>query len=357
MLSIGPFIHSKSLSRNKSNFPFKGKVLGGGNSLVEYGLPLGVVGILVIGACLILNPSMKNFLQSSLSNQPLQNTGTASAPVQTLAVQKLGTSPLATEAMVTLSDGTQIRLSNFPKDLKQAIEAVGANGTTDLLANALAELAQKLKDAGKIDDLQFQSLIKLSQKGHEAARMQGLIDDALERSKRDGTPFGNQIIQYDGKSIPAIYFARLLGSFNSDKNAKNNDPGEEYVKYLTPEDRLSVENTFYFSLKDNAMGVGLYDIVKSFQGTFNSGVMQEPVLKDLVSQLTQNIYFMTQNTASATNAYGYSSIGMSEKAGGFVDSPESFKSMVENSIGTNQISSQHICIIGRGVDSGTQCQG
>ncbi|MBY0404182.1 MAG: hypothetical protein K2X66_09805 [Cyanobacteria bacterium] len=329
-----------------------------GNSLVEYGLPLSLVGILLIGACLTLNPSMKSFLQSSLSTQPLQNTGTASTPVQTLAVQKLGTSPLTTEAIVTLSDGTQIRLSNFPKDLKQSIESVGANGTTDLLANALAELAQRLRDAGKIDDRQFQSLIKLSQKGHEAARMQGLIDDALERSKRDGTPFGNQIIQYDGKSIPALYFARLLGSFVGDKNVKNNDPGAEYIQFLTPQDSNFLRENLNLQLKDNAMGLGLYDLVKSFQGTFTSGTMQEPVLKNLVSQLTSNIYAMTQGTAGATNDYANNSIGKAIMAGDkAINNPEAFKSKVQESIGNSQISSQHICIIGRGVDSGTQCQG
>jgi hypothetical protein len=354
---ISPWVLNQinSLFRNSVYFQPDMRPFCRGNSLAEYGVPLAIVGILVVGGCLAVNPAMKSFLQSSLSTQPIQNTGTGAASGQTLSVQPLGISPLTTEAVITLSDGTQIRLSSFPKDLKQSIEAVGGNGTTDLLSNTLAELAQKLKEAGKIDEVQFQSLIKLSQKGHEAARMQGLIDDALERSKRDGTPFGNQIIQYDGKAIPAVYFARLLGTDNAAINRK--DPGSEYIKFLGPNDVPSLQGTFFSLIHNTTIGVGLYDLIHSFQGTFSSGVMKEPVVKDLVSQLTLNIYRMTQATASATHLYGNNSIGRSVVEEGIViNSPDAFKKSVEDSVVNSHINSKDICIIGRGTDKGQQCQ-
>lgn len=80
---------------------------------------------------------------------------------------------------VTMSDGTVITLA-YPMDPGETVDTIGANGTTEILANTLSALGQQLLVQGKITEDQFQWFQRLANSGHGMGRMEENIETMLQ---------------------------------------------------------------------------------------------------------------------------------------------------------------------------------
>jgi hypothetical protein len=96
---------------------------------------------------------------------------------------------------LTLADGTELTLNNYPTNLAEAVDTAGADGTEKLLAQSFFTLAQQLKDQGKIDEDQFQKIRDLGTQGFAMARTTGQLELALRQSKGNPQIYAQRLSQ------------------------------------------------------------------------------------------------------------------------------------------------------------------
>ncbi|MBY0402555.1 MAG: hypothetical protein K2X66_01545 [Cyanobacteria bacterium] len=316
-----------------------------GNQLVEYVVPLAIVGLAIIAASSILSPNLKNFIGHQMSD-----SGEQAPSSSEVSIRRLGKNPLTSRVLLTLSDGTQITLSQYPTNLKLSIESIGADGTTDLLANALIELAQKLANENKITPDQSTALIKLANSGHHLAKVEGLISDAVEKTYHHPEQFGSQTIQYEGQPLEMFYVAHLLGgaggvSDNDILNQKN------ILKPLNPGTSLALRDLIsgYSNAAEGIKNQGAFlnSFTELYSDVLHSGALKEPSVSNLVKSLAAEIYTLSQNTAYVTR-------GLARQSDSVTNASE-FKQVLIQNTENSHINSRGICIVGNGKDRGQSC--
>ncbi|MBY0402441.1 MAG: hypothetical protein K2X66_00955 [Cyanobacteria bacterium] len=323
-----------------------------GHSTVEYALPLAIIGLVVFLGVGAMTPLFSGFASKSLGQNPNQ----ASLPSnRTIEVRKWGANPLGQPAVFTLSDGTQLQLSQFPNNLQQSVESVGANGTTDLLTNSLKELAQKLLDAGKIDASQAQDLITLANRGHTLGNLQGQVEEAVEKAIASKGSFKDQLIEYKDLKLSPGSFASLLGVTANDPQYEKSGVGV-HLRELTPEDRqfnLQFYNsTYILTGTSNYVGEDRYAFFQQLQKTAKSGALNDENVKNLVKSLSANIDYLTQVTGTATDLF---QTRMTTIEGINYKDPSDFKTFVSQTMAGTQVNAANICILGNGKDVNQSC--
>jgi hypothetical protein len=328
-----------------------------GHSTVEYALPLAIIGLVVLLGVGAMTPLFSGFVGKSLGQN--DNAATTSPP-RTIQVQKLGSNPLVQPAVLTLSDGTKIQLSQFPTNLKQSVESVGANGTTDLLANVLKELALKLKEAGKIDVIQFQNLIDLANHGHQLGKLEGQVEDVLKEPNFSQEAFRQKTIDYHGQPLSVANFSLLLGANTSkDSSALKWHQQNPNSRILTQEEK-TLNNTFLGGLVEHyptdvhvIFGPDRYNFLKQFIKTNDSLASGDGNVLALFRSLSFNINSISQLTGTATNTLITDS--KENDKGISVTSPEEFKAFIAKGASDTHINSSGLCLLGKGKDIDEHC--
>ncbi|MBY0405024.1 MAG: hypothetical protein K2X66_14080, partial [Cyanobacteria bacterium] len=159
-----------------------------GNSLVEYALPLGLIVVVVLVGAELVGSNLFQWMPS-MSNGTLKNDGHS----KSLRLRPLGSNPYTQTVLLTLSDGSSLDLENYPTDINSLVETLGPNGTTDLLVDAIRQLAQKLLAKGEITQAQANQLMALANSGHSWSNTQGVIESAVRDSGRNKEIFDAQV--------------------------------------------------------------------------------------------------------------------------------------------------------------------
>jgi hypothetical protein len=167
-----------------------------GITITEYVL-IGVgVQMIAIGALNLLsnnlNNSFKNML-GSLSN-PAQIT--ASAPLlQTGLPGGAASSKSSSSSNATNNTARAIETGTMEAASQEAVTlTTGVNGTTESSVQAMIDIAQKELASGKIDQSQYDLIMRLANKGHEIAVLEGVLDNAYTTNNTNGQ------IMYNGKA-------------------------------------------------------------------------------------------------------------------------------------------------------------
>jgi hypothetical protein len=310
-----------------------------GNSLVEYALPLAIVGIAILVGVTSLGPNFKEALPG-FSNGSF-GTGSDS---KTIRLQPMGSNPFNKTVQLRLASGKIIELENYPTDIKALVETLGPNGTTDLLTNALMQLAQKLLDKGEITQDQANQLKSLANSGHGLASYQAIFEDAAAKAGTDSKLFAQLV-----KSVRDYETANL-------KEAKDMDPSVHSlfdIQEFTPTWQYDANGNI---MKDSAgnfvsssikatskYSPGVADFVNAFAQAQKSGALKDPTVLNLVSQLSSNIYLLGHSSTSTATK-----IATPE----FQTNPTQFNQKVAEPIHKD---SANICAAGGGKDSGIYC--
>jgi hypothetical protein len=316
--------------------------LRAGNSLVEYALPLGLLVVVVLLGAGLVGSNLNQGIPT-MANGTMVNEGSA----KSLRLRPLGSNPFTQTIQLTLSDGSSLALENYPTDIKSLVETLGPNGTTDLLADSLKSLAKQLLSQGKITPDQANTLMKLSNHGHSWARTQGFFEDAVVESEGDKARF-------EGKVKPI-----LDELYNSTRFVTPDRFDSEVIKLF------KMDNT-YSAVKLDAQGLalkganGMYAIDSSTQlkayyipvqvefanaytEASKSGALQDPVVKQVVASLSQNIFSIGSLTiASAVRVL----------TPAFQLKPSDLNLTVKQELDGN---SSNICAAGGGKDTGVYC--
>lgn len=164
----------------------------GGQGMAEYCLIAALVLVATIGALILLGKNTSGIFGNMLANRPSATAsvtattsaaaGSAAAATSSTSATMAGTSaPTGNQQpfTVTLSDGTQLQLSTYPSDLKQAVSTVGANGTTQMLLDTLKSVISQLQADGKIDQNQASLLSNVANQGHQMADLEAVIENQV----------------------------------------------------------------------------------------------------------------------------------------------------------------------------------
>ncbi len=288
-----------------------------GNVTPEYAL----IGAIVLGASCValanIGDTVSILFNNMLGTKPKQTTEVTAPPTGNGQVNP--PPQQGAGVRITLSDGTIIHLPEYPQDLTSLISTAGANGATDVLANTIKVLAQQLLDSGAITKAEFNNLIAMSNQGHRIANVQKAIESVAQNSSSP-SEFSSSMFEFDGNTYSLDEITALIG-FDNDSMDPN-----AVVDHLT-DPTASPEISAFQNL---------------FAKALQTGALDDPVLRDVVQTLSEQILSLSDLTnIAAYNIADYSA-------------PPS--SMTQNI--TSNLTDQKaagICGAGAGVDSGVQC--
>lgn len=168
-----------------------------GNSLIEYTLPLTV--FLVTGAIIAVIGNVPERMADYFSE-----TLNGSVDGQSIRVEALGTlppgtvRPSAVPALETAS-GLYSPATSASRN-GEAIETAGSNGTEQALA-IMDQTFNSLLQAGELTPEEESLLTALSNKGHEIATLQRLIEaQAADFRAENGVGFGQNQLTFNGQT-------------------------------------------------------------------------------------------------------------------------------------------------------------
>jgi hypothetical protein len=146
-----------------------------GQSLSEYAMPVALVSVLAIASLGLLGQQVSNQFNQSITKAPprIAPIGFAGSSVNEPMLQALP----GQFYQIALSNGKTL---SFRYTNPAAVaESVGSNGVTDKAALEMLRLAKELRNAGELDQTQFQGLVDLANKGHAMAQIQKQVDALL----------------------------------------------------------------------------------------------------------------------------------------------------------------------------------
>ncbi|MBY0404108.1 MAG: hypothetical protein K2X66_09430 [Cyanobacteria bacterium] len=332
--------------KHHSSFNFPSLwVQGRGNSLVEYALPLALVGLLIFMGFESFSPSLQRFVKGGFNA-----SGGNGANERVLTLRPIGSNPYTGAVTLTLRDGSQIEVIEMPRDLKGLVETLGPNGATDLLANAIHNLAKSLLAAGKITQDEANQLSALANNGHSLAFNQSVLLDLAQNS-------GGSTAVYKQKSDPII-----AERYQSQRLIKELDPLAIQFFGLKPQttglatgadgkflyvngdikgDMVTDSNRVF----DAKIGADQFAFYNTFARVMKTSLYQEPAVKSVLGSLVVSIHLL------ANSSFSYSGRAADEA---YSLSPDKISSIVADSIHRD---SGNICSVGGGKDSGIYCPG
>jgi hypothetical protein len=166
-----------------------------GNSITEYALIALLVVILCIGAMQIVGGAFNSVLAKAKGDMTSHKQSAMLASVKTGAGSTM----------------TQSQLAQLQMSLSDKVQTAGANGSTEILASQIDSTAALLLSQGKIDQAQYDILMKLANQGHQVAQIQSMISDALRLSNGSYDQFANTKFDWNGQSYTAIELTKLIG--------------------------------------------------------------------------------------------------------------------------------------------------
>lgn len=286
-----------------------------GQSLTEYALIAGLVGVVSIGALVVLGQQLQQFFGSAQEVWMADGAG-STAPAVGSPNPPIGV-PLAPGLGVNLSlgDGLTVSLPNYPQ-VPGLVETVGIDGTTNLYAESLEQLAQQLLDAEAIDADTAALIRQLADGGFALAAQQREIQTAFEENRtseaealieamvgrgatnlatrekseylaltpEQGTPAGSDS-SYVENGTYGVGFGGGLGRHLND-----------YVQALLSGDPLP---------KNRAVGPTIQQMAETYQALVNEDMMTNPTVRQLVDDALGNILTITQETGNLRKVTRY----------------------------------------------------
>ncbi len=327
--------HLKNFFRVPSEFPRRSDTLSngmghqeangitvkrrsGGNSLIEYVLPLVIFFMAggLLGIMLNIPDRLADYLADTLNGSregseiQLQSLGSG------IDTASPATDPVSRIRELSTENG-EIPSYYSTAELQQMLETAGANGTTRILSTTLEKQIEALQARGELDESQASMLKELANQGHRIARLEHYLEDAAQTS---GTSeeYRNKMYLWDGEYLTTGQLQNRIGWGNG-KHPKDIDNPLSAVDTHPETNRL----------------------VKLYQHANESGALSSPAAKAIVSELVSEIAFLSEVAEKGAHISG-------------TQDPALFRDSVISEV--THYDSAGICHTGGHADSGIQCQ-
>lgn len=222
---------------------------------------------------------------------------------------------------LTMKNGATLDLPNYPSDIAKSVYTLGANGTTNILADSIKTIADTQLANGAITQSQYNTLIALANKGHYIANIEETFQ-TVAASVGDGSAYFDTVVTVNGQRTNIADLSTELGFRN----------------YLSYDGSLPSD-----PLKEPAYG-DAQDFINLYQSVVKSGALNDPAVKAIVTDAAKQIALITGAVDAARHNFHHGVISSTE----FTDNTASM--LIHNNSST-------ICTSGQGVDSGIQCAG
>jgi hypothetical protein len=235
--------------------------------------------------------------------------------------------------VITLGNGTQLELSKIPKNSgSYLVETAGISGYTKAYLSVLDELITQLSSKPEAlgnKPASIQNLVELSNKGHELAYLQQLVE-AEAATAYSYSELNWRQVSFQNESISVNRLSELIDT--SGFNMHRADP-----KQYTPETLMNYSsNDIRFS--DSLTN----EFISLYKNAVNSGVLDDPALRGLVDQITFNLAYMTDT------------VGNVIRVDNETLNPRQLKQQAASAFTTTRATD--ICVMGNGVNVGNACQ-
>lgn len=259
--------------------------------MVEYVLPMGIIGFVLILAVTQIIPEFRSALNGWMNASPVDVSETR------LNIKAYGNNPTLKSAQWTLADGSTVYLDNYPADLAKLVETVGVGGATSTLADLLKSLAKKLMDEGKLTPEQANLLAALANSSFALANTEELLEAQAAKANGDRMAFENESVNLAGENLSITELYRRLGAHNGNVDSDSVELGPEDAQdaiVLYPEYAQTMDTKFY-------TGKDFAQVIQAFGEARRSGALADPSVNKLVTALTSRVITISQITATASD--------------------------------------------------------
>lgn len=276
-----------------------------GQNLSENTLVLGLVALVAIGGLSLiggqLSTSFSGLLSTRISappspiaSQPQTSAPLAQSPATVVATPPVVSKPAAALAAanikfpsvrgsydlkLTLKDGTEFSVPNYPSDLSSAIEVDGGNGTTRKLAATIMALADQLEESGELKPEQADLLRNLSNSGFGVAEMQGSLSGEVKQ----------QLDPKTGQLKPGSYFNQSTDLYRWLDNAGVSLDSSEQFKLNGLSSMLSEPSASITLKMRNSARAGDSTIISMYDRARMGGALENPAVKAVVDDAMMKI--------------------------------------------------------------------
>lgn len=233
---------------------------------------------------------------------------------------------------------TRLRFKNenipdTPVALGRTIEILGANGASKILADNIEQITKERLAAGAITEAQYKDMIALAEQGHTLARLAKLLEDSAASAKSVNA-LEDMRLTWNGRTTSFYDLYYNLGFIQPYEMGLLSDP---------------------LHSKDYAYGE-MKTFLKLFAKVESNGSLNDPALKSLVTNLSQEICWTNDSLMFALeDARQESSVSLDKILANAANRLTS--DLVEQTVSNKTHgNSQGICHAGQGKDSGTSCQ-
>jgi hypothetical protein len=311
----------------------------------EFLLPAALVGVVAIAALSPTSGTLFDYFFQAQTGQiySAKNKSVHLQPMGTLTPsQALGVSTQTLR--ITLEDGSILTLNQLPSNLKEAIESLGSNGTTELLLANLDSLIVQMEKAGASDPAQLNRLKALSNQGHRLARIQEALEQAFTQAQAQGIPFPETSVTFDGVTYkPPTALSLQIGFGVTDMNgAVPSSP--EFIQFMRSTGYYGTDTSIY---ERHPPGAELAQFYQELQRATQSGALNQPAVRQVVVELSNRIAAVSDGLEGGLHR------ASEEISLGKPLSVERLRSL--SAIDASHHYSGEICQVDGGRDSGVQC--
>lgn len=310
------------------------------NSLVEYILPVTIVGLVLFAAMNTMVPNLKSTI--------VRSTGSLSqlGAQKDVLVKEWGANPVLKTVKITMDDGTVLEIPEYPTEIAQLLETDGSNGTTLKLLAALDALIAQLEAQGKTDEAA--SLKALSNQGHRLSGWMDSIERIVEKSKGDKQLLASSQISLGAERYSLTDFARKFELIDSGNEQRGLNHGEDAVHFGTIPpyliDEFSILKENKGKSQNDFMGREYADFIFAYDSAKSSGALNDSQVRQVVKNLANNIFSVS---SSFNNSY-LDAATMSNTL-----TPFQIESKTASRVA--HVNSKGICNTGGDQDTGVQC--
>jgi hypothetical protein len=315
-------------------------------ALVEYIFPAIII---CIGLLALLPPLLNNSRSSvevvlgskvvngSISVQQWGTVNPSLSASKTPAVSPAITSaPLSSVSSLDSSNP----LNQIPQNTYQAVETLGANGYTDVLADSISAYVQQLVSKNILTPNQASTLVDLASTGHQMACVEKAASQLAAMSQNSPTQFLNATIMYNGQSQTAAQLRDLIGIQGIDYTTYDASTGSANI--ASPADLAQ-----YFA-KGNIAGPLAAQFITLYSQSIQNGSLNDPNVNTIVGNLAYQIALLADASSNTIQQYTDNTplpgVTLTD-----------FSAHAASAASTTHANAVVICVAGKGADSGTQC--
>ena len=248
-----------------------------GSVLPEYVLPMVLLAMVTV-ATLPAGAQLQTFMNQAISRATGGNV-TNKALLVDLGQQQQASISLINSGnngsgglTFTLPNGATVTLGNYAGSPAQLVETMGIAGTTISMASSIQQLAQQLRDNASLTESQYDTLIRLSNRGHDIAMVQGQLESLIQANGGNLIGLKNHAFLLNGQTTTVEKAYSAIGNDN-----------------MVAERMDSIDNVINVTDINDPDNPFTNAFLKTYQEALTDGSLNDPAIKQVIDELALNI--------------------------------------------------------------------